>query len=288
MPLLARRHFNRGAYASPFSGVGLEFFPLGIAPDHSGVVLHESGFLQRNAGWNFPNVFSPFWRLYYDFAPGHQLELQDKTVRLGPERLVLVPSYIRFNCRGNRAVPTFWLHFNCARRFAPDQIIPIELPPTQTETSLIGDLVRVFKGRDDGKLNQQVFGFSLALLQIVLSRPELAWSEKTPTGITRAINYVEKNFASELYNEDLSRAAGLSVRTLTRMFQQHHGMSAAQFISRVRVRKAAHLLLTTDAPLEDIAAKTGFPDRAYFTRVFRGLTQEPPAQFRRKHRAQKG
>ncbi len=285
MPHSAKGHFNRGAYSSPFSGVGREFFSLGIAPGYSGVVLHESGYLQRNGHWNFPNTFSPFWRLYYDFMPGHQLALQDKTVRLGPDRLVLVPSYIRFHCQGHRAVPSFWLHFNCARRSAPAQVIPIELPLTQTETSLISDLVRVFKARDDEKLNQQVFGFSLALLLVVLNRPEMAWAGKTPKGITRAINHVEENFASELYNEDLSRVAGVSVRSLTRMFRQHHGMSAAQFIAQVRVRKAAHLLLTTDAALEEVAEKTGFPDRAYFTRVFTRLTHEPPAEFRRKYRA---
>lgn len=53
-----------GAYEQPFSGVGLEFDPLGIEADRSGIILHEAGHHPENDNWNFPSVFSPFWRLY--------------------------------------------------------------------------------------------------------------------------------------------------------------------------------------------------------------------------------
>ncbi len=50
---------NLGAYDRPFSGVGIEFDPLGIQPGRTGITLHETGFHPANAGWNFPGVFSP-------------------------------------------------------------------------------------------------------------------------------------------------------------------------------------------------------------------------------------
>jgi YesN/AraC family two-component response regulator len=42
--------------------------------------------------------------------------------------------------------------------------------------------------------------------------------------------------------------------------------------------------LQTDQTLDAIAAQTGFPNRAYFSRVFKNITAEPPAGFRRSHR----
>ena len=69
----ALRLRNRGAYSKPFSGVGVEFFPLGVPPDHSGLVLYEAGYLPANDWWNFPNVLSPFWRLYYNARKGHRV-----------------------------------------------------------------------------------------------------------------------------------------------------------------------------------------------------------------------
>lgn len=58
-----RNRINTGSYTSPYSGWGQEFLPLGVPPDYSGVVLHESGYQCRNGPWNFPNMFSKFWRL---------------------------------------------------------------------------------------------------------------------------------------------------------------------------------------------------------------------------------
>jgi hypothetical protein len=49
---------------------------------------------------------------------------------------VVVPSHLRFHCQGPEPVPTFWLHFNCCRRPAPTQAIPIELPVEEGRTGL--------------------------------------------------------------------------------------------------------------------------------------------------------
>jgi hypothetical protein len=38
---------NVGAYDQPFSGVGIEYYPLGVKPGRSGLTLHESGYLSR-------------------------------------------------------------------------------------------------------------------------------------------------------------------------------------------------------------------------------------------------
>ena len=69
----APRRRNRGSYAHPFSGVGLEFSPLGPVPPDTGFLLHEAGYLPRNRRWVFPNTISPFWRLYYNQDRGHQV-----------------------------------------------------------------------------------------------------------------------------------------------------------------------------------------------------------------------
>ena len=84
---------NNGAYTTPFSNTGVEFFPLGVVPDYSGLVLHESGYLPHNENWNFPNIFSPFWRLIYDGGPGHTIVFPDREVPLGPDRIVILPDH---------------------------------------------------------------------------------------------------------------------------------------------------------------------------------------------------
>jgi len=65
---------NIGAYDSPFSGVGIGHDPLWSDSPRSGVVIHECGYLESNQNWNFPSVFGPFWRLYYNTVQ-RQLEM---------------------------------------------------------------------------------------------------------------------------------------------------------------------------------------------------------------------
>ena len=87
-----------------------------------------------------------------------------------------------------------------------------------------------------------------------------------------------------LYIPALARIAGMRVRSFMRTFSRHYRLAPGQFIAQVRVREAAHLLLSTDESLEQIAEKTGLRDRAYLTRVFKRLAHEAPAEFRRRHK----
>ena len=59
-------------------------------------------------------------------------------------------------------------------------------------------------------------------------------------------------------------------------------MAPAQFIAQVRIREAARLLTSTSLSMEDIAERTGFPNPAYFSRVFKRITGRTPTQSRRE------
>lgn len=75
-----------GAYASPFTDGGVQFEPVGGQSAVTDFRLHETGFMARRPHWNYQNVFSPFWRLYYSLESGHGVVFAEKEVKLGPER----------------------------------------------------------------------------------------------------------------------------------------------------------------------------------------------------------
>lgn len=279
----ALRFRNRGAYASPFSGVGVEFFPLGVPVDHAGFVLYETGYLPRNDWWNFPNVLSPFWRLYYNGRRGHKVVFQERELELTPERLMLIPDNQLFHCRGRTPVPSLWCSFNVARRLMPKQPIPILLIPTRTERALMRDLTRLFSDRPGTQDRDRIFHAGMALLHVVLSRPEIQWQNNTPVAVVQTVRYIEEHVASPLYIPRLARMANLSVEALARSFKRYQAETIGRFIAKVRVREAAHLLRHTALGIEDVAERTGFPNRAYFSRVFKKTTGESPAEFRRRH-----
>jgi AraC family transcriptional regulator of arabinose operon len=279
------RKRNRGAYTSPFSGVGIEFLPLGILPDHSGLVLHETGFLPRNDWWNFPNTLSPFWRLYYNFAPGHHVLFGRRQIGVTPRHIMLIPDHQLFHSRGEAPVPHFWMTFNIARRLAPQQAIPLLLRPTQTERAILKDITALFRPRFHATRRRRLFHYSLGLLQFVLNRPEIRWQAKEPGALAGVAQHIERHYASNLSVPHLAALVNLSTAAFARAFKRYQGHPPARFLSLVRVREAARRLAHSDDTLDAIAAQTGFPNRAYFSRVFKKITGDSPAHFRRSHRA---
>ena len=56
---------------------------------------------------------------------------------------------------------------------------------------------------------------------------------------------------------------------LVRLFRMHTGLSPMAYLSHQRALRAAHLLLSTDTPIADIADSVGWSDPNYFARRFR-------------------
>ncbi len=274
---------NVGTYTSPFSGVGTEFFPLGILPDHSGFTLHETGYLAQNNWWSFLQVLSPFWRFYYNFKKGHKLVFRDFEVALTPEHIMLVPDHQLFDSVGTTPVPHFWMAFTPARRIDNRQQVPLLLEPDRCETELIRKLVRLYNDRGECLDRRRGFHLSVALLNIVLSRPEIKWQIDDAPKMEKACRFMENHYASTISIGNTAQEAGMSHAAFIKAFKRYQGVPPVRFLMQTRVRQAADLLANTLLTIDDIAEQTGFPNRAYMSRVFKKITGLSPAQFRTIH-----
>jgi transcriptional regulator GlxA family with amidase domain len=86
---------------------------------------------------------------------------------------------------------------------------------------------------------------------------------------------------------DLARVARdlrVSTRSLLRRFGQEAGISPLQYLQRLRVERAKHLLESTDLRLYEIAARVGYVDQAAFRKVFRAHTATNPSGYRQRFR----
>jgi len=271
-------------YDQPFSGKGIEFDPLGVQPGRTGLTLHETGYLPANTNWNYTGVFSPFWRLHYNWNSGHRLLYGGRQVELTPENIVLTPHHVMIQLSGVKPVEHLWMHFNFTRQIHPDSPLPIQVSLRDTEQCLLRDLRGLILAKSTDDTRDAVYRNSLALLQVVLARPSLVWQAAVPPNLVRVREHIEAHIGSKLAIPALARLAGMSEAGLNRAFKHHYSTSPARFVSEIRIREVARLLQQTDEPIDDIAEQTGFPNRAYLSRVFKQVTGESPADFRRKHR----
>jgi AraC family transcriptional regulator, arabinose operon regulatory protein len=199
---------------------------------------------------------------------------------------VLIPPRVLFHCWGEKPVATIWFHFNASRQPAPGQPLPFVLSPSAAECRLLADFVKLFRTDDTPVDPAAVFHLSLGLLHVVLGRADIRWAEAPPRWMERVTAHIEQHYAQPLYRRDLARLAGVSDGVLDRAFKQHHGSGPMNFVAQMRVREAARQMTDAGASLEAIAERTGFPNRAYFSRVFKRITGQSPAEFRRAHREQ--
>ena len=87
--------------------------------------------------------------------------------------------------------------------------------------------------------------------------------------INRALDYIENHIDEPLALADLATAASFSKFHFSRIFQAMIGESPFQFILRVRLERAASLLLNNQKEtITDIALKCGFTDLSVFSRNF--------------------
>jgi len=73
-------------------------------------------------------------------------------------------------------------------------------------------------------------------------------------------SWARENLARGFSLNDAARAVGSSKRTLARRLQTVLGRSPLEYFQSVRVERAVHLLKTTEASVEEIAARVGYAD----------------------------
>ena len=98
--------------------------------------------------------------------------------------------------------------------------------------------------------------------------------------LARAVTAILEHPAAPHTVDSLALLAGMSRSAFTERFAQVYGQSPIDFLMKVRLRLAAHLLTTTALPVKIIARTIGYDSRTYFSRAFRAVYGKGPAEFR--------
>ena len=272
---------NIGAYEQPYSGVGMEFEPLGSPTVDTEIALHEVGYWPCNYDWDYPSVYSPFWRVYYDFEPGHSVRFGDQITALGPQALIVIPNHQRFDCLGNPPVPKLWLHFSCRWNVEPATPMPIAVPVDGVTVSMIRQFSTLFAGQTPAK-RSRVRRLGFAFLVYLLGDSRIPRQTCLPENIADVVRQINQRPGYSWNNPELAKIAAMSTESFIRLFKRCTGETPIRYVQQVRVREACRLLTDTDTSIEEIASQTGFPDRFYFSRVFKQHTSRSPAAYRKQ------
>lgn len=83
---------------------------------------------------------------------------------------------------------------------------------------------------------------------------------------------------------EMAGLAGLHPKYAFRLFKRSLGMTALEYLHRLRISHAQRLLATTDRRVVEIAFESGFNSSSQFYEAFRQICGDSPDGFRRKSR----
>jgi len=136
-----------------------------------------------------------------------------------------------------------------------------------------------------GQITDPACGLAIARYLVVYLRrggadPQLSpWLEGR-NHVHPAVHRVQDAVAAELTRDwtlsDLARIACVSDRHLSRLFNEHVGMSIVQYVNRLRVARAQELLSRTKLDMEQVAERTGFGSVRQFRRAWHRVHASAP------------
>jgi AraC-like DNA-binding protein len=102
--------------------------------------------------------------------------------------------------------------------------------------------------------------------------------------IQTMIEVMTRRFADELDIAAIARPTGLHPRWAMRVFKDALGLTIWEYLQRLRVGHAQHLLLDPQTSVLDAALASGFGSQARFYATFRRLIGQAPGEWRRHGR----
>lgn len=98
------------------------------------------------------------------------------------------------------------------------------------------------------------------------------------------IKHIQEKTTPETIAENLN----MNVSYLCRHFKEHTGKTISEYVNERKMREAMCLLKSTELSVTQISDRLGYTTQNYFQRVFKKVTGQTPAHFRRNGMTEKG
>lgn len=98
--------------------------------------------------------------------------------------------------------------------------------------------------------------------------------------IHKAIEYINQNFSENINLESVAEHVHLNPHYFSRYFKNNTGVNFIEYVSKLRVKKAKRLLVSTEKSISRISLDIGYVDPTYFTKVFLKYEGISPHKYR--------
>lgn len=283
--------------------------------NHSLSLLHVD-YVKLDKRWNFKNIVSPYYRIYYIDQGDGWLWDSNQKIHLESGYLYMVPSFTLCNLKCDNFLSQYFVQFfedstDGFSLFANNRTL-LKIKAIESD---IGNFKRLLEiNRDRGikmSNNPKIYEKSIFYREYQLLNNSQSQSEyfetqailfqllskfiplrnvdnkkvQVPFKIMEAINYIHLNLNTNIGVAMLAEMAGHHPDYFSRLFAQYTGDRPIAYINEKRIERAQYLITTSSKSFEEIAYETGFDGLSYFFTTFKKFTGMTPARYRLQARA---
>lgn len=274
-------------------------------------LLHVD-YVKLNQKWNYTNVISPYYRLYYiDDGNGYISNAQGK-IQLEAGYMYIIPSYTLCNLNCTDYLSQYFIHFfeespDGISLFSNNRTL-MKVQANEIDTANFKTILSINPGRginrsDNPKVYEknvyykgyqelnnmqsistymETQGIIMQLLSRFLSSSRFSQKSDSsiPSKILDAISYIQVNLHQHLTVAHLAERANQNKDYFSRFFLQYTGVRPLAYIHEKRIERAQYLITTTNKSYAEIATGTGFDNLPHFSKIFKKVTSLTPGQYR--------
>jgi len=234
----------------------------------------------------------PDFVLIYCLAGAGHCNFRGKTWDISAGDLILFPPGVGHCYYADEVDPwsIFWVHFT--GKDAADYVEALALPddspllevPKQDAMQVAFE--ETYRHALDGYSDSGLLGLTTGLSRLiglarVYSVAGSARARRTEDRVLNAIRQLQAEPTRDWRLEDLAAGAGMSLPHFSDRFHKQAGCPPKQFVIRLRLQIASALMQESGLTVAEIAARVGYDDPYYFSRLFRRHTGDSPRAHRR-------
>ncbi|NOU63840.1 helix-turn-helix domain-containing protein [Paenibacillus sp. LMG 31461] len=193
--------------------------------------------------------------------------------------LLFSPSFVGVMPRGSSLLTPFYM-----TKSSP--LIPADSVYAQSVKRLALEALEEAKHALPGwELQQQTLMIQMLVhmqrYYVTHNRDQLQ-EDSSAQGIIQAIEYLMSHWAEEIDMDIVIERSHLKKTWFYTKFREMTGLTPNEFIIRLRLQYAGHLLQSTAKSITDIALTCGFGSASYFNKVFKELQHLTPREYRKR------
>lgn len=131
-----------------------------------------------------------------------------------------------------------------------------------------------------GNYQQAIKGAFLVLMQY-MEEEKKQIREKMDKPVSMAVQYIREHYQEQISLEDAAFAGNVSPNYLSKLFRSEMEIGFLDYLTQTRLKESEKLLEETNLSIREIAAKVGYLDEKYYSKLFKKATGIKPSEYRR-------